>query len=86
MDLLFFAIQIIFSVVRIILFVMQRGNKMARPRINNGKSNIGLFPETISKIQEISKALEKRDQIVRTYPALVTELVNKAYDEYVVNG
>ena len=56
---------------------------MARPRINNGKSNVGLYPETIDKIKEISKAMANRDQIVRSYPAVVTELVNRAFEDYV---
>lgn len=57
---------------------------MARPRTNNGKSNVGLQPQTIAKIQELSKAMEKRDQISRNYPTVVTKLVNEAYERIVV--
>lgn len=59
---------------------------MARPRINNGKSNVGLYPETIAKIQEIAQAMKCRDQVSRTYPSVVTELVNKAYEQIVATN
>lgn len=54
-------------------------------QVNKTYSYVKLKPETMAKLKAISTVRSEKDQMERTFPNMVTQLVNEAFDNEVGN-